>query len=95
MDPDAAHLRASDTMLVTQIESLFPIRSYKQYGLGDHKNCGACAPTRAEILVIYVLSDFLFAHFATTPLPLLPLKKLRVAEATDELRTEACAQNAI
>jgi hypothetical protein len=26
MDPDAAHLRASDAMLATQIESLFPNR---------------------------------------------------------------------
>jgi hypothetical protein len=31
------------------------------------------------------LSDFLFAHFVTTPPPLSPLKKLRVGEATHQL----------
>ena len=33
---------------VLQIESLFPIRTYRKYGLGDHKNCGACTLTREE-----------------------------------------------
>ena len=40
---------------VLQIESLFPIRSDRKYGLRDHNNCGACALTSAEILITYAL----------------------------------------
>ena len=60
---------------VMQIESLFPIGSDRKYWLGDHKNCGACALTRAEILITYALSDFLFAQ--TSWHPYLPSTLLR------------------
>ena len=42
---DSTLLESQD---VLQIESLFPIRTYRKYGLGDHKNCGACTLTREE-----------------------------------------------
>ncbi len=58
------------------------------------QNCGACALTRAEILIASVLSYFLFAHLVNIPPPLPPLKKLRDAGNSPAKKLSRVLQNA-